>query len=79
MGIELLKKALINHANGFGPIMNMKGSVNIEYLAGIEIICNRFTNDPLYLKPLPEKVIQYVPYESNGCDCGQMSCPTCHG
>jgi|JI9StandDraft_1071089.scaffolds.fasta_scaffold07230_10 hypothetical protein len=27
---------------------------------------------------IPEKIV-YVPYQSNGCNCGQMSCIICHG
>ena len=27
---------------------------------------------------IPEQII-CMGAESNGCDCGQMSCPTCHG
>jgi hypothetical protein len=29
------------------------------------------------IKEIPLKTI-YVKYESNGCDCGQISCPICY-
>ena len=73
---QALIDELIAHAKQFGPLNDVTGSPNIEYLAGIELICNRY-------EPLKERDVitvtktEYVHYESNGCDCGQVSCPVC--
>ena len=78
MANEELAKRLVKHAKNFGPLMDRSGNVNVEYLAGIEIICNQF-------QPLGEKEVititetKYPHYESNGCDCGQVWCPICGG
>jgi len=40
--VKKLQDALINHAKKFGSLMDMKGNVNIEYLAGIELILISF-------------------------------------
>lgn len=73
-----LARRLVEHAKNFGPLMDARGNVNVEYLAGIEIICNGF-------QALHEKEVitltetKYINYESNGCDCGQVWCPVCGG
>lgn len=67
---------LIAHAKSFGPLNDVTGAPNVEYLAGIEIICNGY-------EPLKERDVivrtetKYLEYKSNGCDCGQVNCPTC--
>ena len=38
---------LTKHAETFCSIKTTKGTVNIEYLAGIEMICNSYTNHKL--------------------------------
>lgn len=33
----------------------------------------------LIINKVYNAIIAATKWESNGCDCGQMSCPTCHG
>lgn len=33
----------------------------------------------LIIEKVYEAITDTYYYENNGCDCGQMSCPVCHG